>query len=690
MKLFCPTCDAVVESADGAQGRCPQCHKKLQTGSDWFALLPSIPAAKAAGGNRLLLVAAAVVVLAAAAGGYWAMQNRLPPKAVAAAAVAVAGDIAGKMASVGLKGDAAIAPGTVSDSLRKVAQGQADLAAFLKAQLGPNKLQLLSPVVRRKHKVENAATLLEQIQSGKANPIHSIEAAFLTQALAEARGLKPELVIETAGLQTPLLLSRTRLGVRVDSKIIEPLAETPMLKPQPIAQNEAVAAWLILRAHASRVAGNFADVYLNLEAADKIFPGSPAIQFARGVAQMDQGLLDKGSPTCEAALAKTDDALAHLFMAEIAQAMEQPVQALQHTEMAIKSHPELAEAYSTKAMLVASRYTTVPDAQKAQTLTDAKAMFDKAISLDPQIKGARAGLAQLALMQKDMVGAEAQLREAVVKFKDYDCAMLLAELLQSQQKAVDAVTLLESLPLPPDDERAVVALAKAYMAAKMEIKALEFVEKAYVVNKGSRQIALLRADLLRKNNKIAEAIAALEPLREGGADGDRMTMLQAQLYLQNQQPKQAVAVIEPLMKGLVGQPSERDAMALLIIAYLLDGQGDKGEQAGNQAIERSVFKATDLVGIYLQAGDAMRAQRALERLVQTAKPDKESAATLAMLYVSSQQKDKAIALRDQMVKAAGADGKAWEELMDKAIETAEAEVKKQAEGATPPPEAAQP
>lgn len=678
MKLFCPSCDAVVEVASASDHRCPQCHRTLDASPQ---AIHAGQRATGQGSSRTVLLIAATLLVAAVAGGIWlkvktaeSNQKATADKAPAAAAT--------DWTRLGLKGDRAVPPGRADATLTQAAKGAKDVDSLLKASMGPGKLEPVSPTVRRRSPVETTAVLWQQVAAGKSQPVHSIEVAFLAQAMLTARGEPAEFVTETVGVQTPLLLSRTRLGVRTTGgRILEPFATAPMQKPAPVSQAQAQAWWLVLRAHGERVRGDFPLVNEDLKAADLLLPGNAAALFARGVSELDQGLVDLGVPKCEQALAKQDDPLARLFLAEVAVALEQPVKALQRVEEALKSHPDLPEALVTKAILAAQRIQTVPEAQKAAQKAEAKALFEKALAADPNVPGARAGLAQLLLVDKDEAGAEKVLREALAKGKDLEAALSLAELLRSQKKPEEAIKVLEGLGMAPDDERYVIALVTAYMTNKQPDKGMALVDEAHKINPTNRQIALMRADLLRQAGKNAEAIAALEPLKQG-PEGQRMTLLQSQLYLQEHQADKAIAQLEPLVAK---SPDERDPQGLLLMAYEIAGQKDKAQAIGKRMVEKKLLKVAELANVYLQVGDADAATATLEEAVKGT-PDVESATALAMLYTASGRKADALALRDRLGKTPGEPGATLKAAVDKAITTAEAEMErmKQAPAGEPP------
>jgi tetratricopeptide (TPR) repeat protein len=676
MKLFCPSCDAIVDVASAADHRCPQCHRTLDTSPQ--ASQPGATPAPGQSSSRTVLVIAASLLVAAVGGGLWLKAKTAESNQKSQPASPVPAVDPASWKNLGLTGDRAVPPGTPDAALTAAAKGAKDVESLLKASMGAGKLELIAPTIRRRAPIENTATLWSQVVAGKAQPVHALEVALLAKAMLEARGEPAELVTDAAGVQTPLLLSRTRIGVRSAGKILEPFAKTAMQKPTPLPVTLAHVWWLVLRAHGARVRGDFTQVNEDLKAADTLMPGNAATLFARGVAELDQGLVDLGVPKCEQALAKQDDPLARLFLAEVAVALEQPVKALQRVEEALKSNPDLPEALVTKAILAAQRIQTVPEAQKAAQKAEARALFDKALQADPKVAGARAGLAQLLLLDKDEAGAEKVLREALVQGKDLEAALSLAELLRSQKKPEESIKVLESLGIAPDDDRYVTALVTAYMVNKQPEKGIALIEEAHKLNPSNRQIALMRADLLRQAGRVAEAIAALEPLKKG-PDGMRMILLQSQLYLQEHQADKAIAQLEPLVAKA---PDERDPQGLLLMAYEVAGQKEKAQAIGKKLMEKKLLKPAELANVYLQVGDSDAATSTLEEAVKTS-ADVDGVTALAMLYTASGRKADAVALRDRMAKSPGELGPTLKAAIDKAITAAEAEMERMKQGGTP-------
>ncbi len=678
MHVFCPACDDQVEVTDTVAARCPVCHRRFASDE---LIEPEDMASNGprSGAVRPVVLGAVVVAVIAIALITWLMvdgndrsSKAADPAAAGAVNAPLAGDWLSLFARAGHKTDKARPPGGVDPGLLKAATGLASdeaLTGFLKERKGAGRLAQVPNDRRRDHPVIATEALWRSIEAGKAAPVHAIEAAWLSMAAARARGLEAQFVVDRSGVQTPLLLARTRVAVRTSAgQLLNPLG-VEIGKAEVVSDRLMALWWVLLRAHASRSGGDFASTHADLALAARIEPDEAAIQFARGVVTMDQGLLDKGLETCEAALAKRDDGLARLFLADVLAAMQKPFKASGHVDKALKAPNPLPEAWVSKGLLQAGRVATLPEAQKAAALDEAVKSFEKALSLLPSVPGARAGLAQVRLLQQDQTAAEKLLREAVQTYGDVDAALLLVELLQGTKRGAEVAPMLRKLDRL-DDERLVQSLARALVLQGDKKGALDVAEEAWKRQPANRAHALLRADLLRQVGRVGDAITALEPLRTG-EDSERMTLLQAQLYLQDDKVATAIERLESLSKG--ASPT-REVLLLLLVARVQAGDATALNKFTKRLLDNGLLTELDVAGVFLETGDAERAQTVLEQAVAKPAPAQEAAVMLAMVYVASGRKKDALALRERMVTAAGAGGAALGTKIDEAIASAEQEM----------------
>lgn len=680
MQAFCANCDKSVEVAS-AEAKCPICHRSV---------LSAPPASSPAPKSKKGLVIGVTLAAAAVGGGFMLWQFHLQGAGAGAPAVAATPgteptSLAARLAKSGLTGDAAIAPGAPDPAMQaavKDAGNKGGIGAYVQSLVADKWLREQDHRARRADVPKPTAKLFADIIAHTAKPVHPVEAAFLVAALAEAQGKPGTLVTDSAGVQSPLLLSRTRLGVRLgDGSIVEAFAKAPMQKPVPVSAELATVWWLVLRSHAERMALDFAAANADLAAADAVLPNQPVVAFARGVLALDQGMTDQGLPMCEAALQTADDPMAKLALVQMAVQLDQPVKAWSLAESAAKTHPELAEAHVAMGVLAMQRVSAAPDAQKQALTAQAKAELDKAFQIDAQVPGVRAALAQWHFQQKDAVAGEKVLRDGLAA-KDGDAALMLAEWLRSQNKFTEALQALTDSGLDQTDERAAVAVAQNLIGGQKIPEAALVVDAALKANPSSRQLLMLRAELLRQQGKLAEAAEALQPLTASGPDADRAKLLQAQLHLQGGEFAKALAILEPAMAA---KPTDRETTMLLMIAHALGGAPEKGEAVAQKAIADKVMTATDVAGVWLQARQPERAIKLLEALAEAPAPETEQVALLAMLYTASGQKEMATKLRDRIVQKAGDKGKDVGTAIDQAITSAEEELAKmkKAEAAAP-------
>jgi thioredoxin-like negative regulator of GroEL len=150
-----------------------------------------------------------------------------------------------------------------------------------------------------------------------------------------------------------------------------------------------------------------------------------------------------------------------------------------------------------------------------------------------------------------------------------------------------------------------------------------------------------------------------------------MTLLQAQLYLQDGKVAQAIQRLEPLAK--VASPT-REVLILLLVAYLQAGEAAAIDGFTKRALNEGLLSEMDAAGVFLETGDAARAQTVLELAVAKKAPSEDAALMLAMVYVASGRKDDAVALRERLVAAAGEGGAALAAKIDEAIAGAQQEM----------------
>ncbi len=672
MRGFCPSCDRAVEAAEG--DKCPQCHGALALAPEFEAAAPATRR-----GPWLPILAAGLVLAAVGFGVLWRLKANGPAPAAATAPAPSSADIGAQLRGQGLQGDRAVGPGAADAAMAQFAKDAKDVAALTRALRDlekPGGLQRVALGQRRKHPVQNAADLWRAVREGKAEPVHAIEAAWLARALLQAKGVATQFVTASAGVQTPLLLRRPRLGLKLaDGTLFEPFGTAAMSAPKTVSDAEATAMWLVLRANVERLRSEYAAAYQDLAAAEAIAPAVAAARFVRGVTQLDQRMNDQGIATCEAALAQQSDPLARLFLAEVAMANDQPVKALQRCEEALLAAPGLPEALVTKAQVLMGRLQTLPIDQREAAGKEIGALLDQALKADPVPSGARASKAQLLLIEKQDQAAENLLRSAVQTHKDVESALLLAELHTAHKRHAEAAQVLQDVGAPLEDARIALAWVQALMADGKRDKALELMEKAFVLAPENRTIGLLRAQLLAEAGKLKEAIAALDGML-AGEDADQVALLQAQLLIQDGQSERAAASLTKLREK---RPADKKLALLLLVAQARAGKVAEADKVATAGLSENLVTPMELAEAWLQAQQLNKAISVLEPAVSAAKPDAQTAATLAVMYVMAGRKADAIALRDRVADKLGPQAEEFRKTIDEAIAAAEQE--KQAHGA---------
>lgn len=535
---------------------------------------------------------------------------------------------------------------------------------------------------RRTTPLYHAGALAAAVADGSKPAAHPLEAAWLIYALARQAGLEASFAWSKEAVDTPLMLSRSKFGVLVAGTWIAPFGAVQA--GAKLTEAEAVALWLVLRAHGQRLEGAFAAAHRDLALADKLRPSLEAAQFARGVLQIEQGLGDRGVETCEAALAHRDDPLARLFLADMATSASKPFKAYEMVEAALRIAPDLADAHVARGMLRAGRVESAPTEQRPELIASARESFDKAIALDPNVPGATSGLAQLDIAAGDDDAAMKRLGDAARDHADLEAGAMLAQMLLQRGKADEALEVLDKVA-QQDEERWWLLKLQALAIAGKSDEAIAAGEEAAKRFPAARQVRVLRAQLLRRAERSAEAAELLKPLEDiEGEDAAGYAAMRAELLIEAGKGDEAIATLH---KAIAAAPRNKDAHMLLVAALSRAGRAADRDAAVAKAVEAGVTTHEDLASMLLELGDAFGAEAVLKASLGTVSAKGEdgrrTAALLAMLAVASGRKDDAVELRTRMVEAAGGEasepGKAMAKVVDEAISGAEAELKKMAD-----------
>ena len=678
------------------------------------------PNAISSGPSRWPLVAALLAASAAVGAGVWWLAG--PGDGGRSAAAAGAGASAPADASpnawraiwtaAGLPGEASRQPDAKGPALGGLRLGDGPaIAAQVQAWQRDGRLLPLHSRTRRRTPVVDAeavATALvgaapaatAPVVGGDAGPsapdaavpaveVQPVEVAMLVLGLARAANLPAQAQRLQVPVETPLMASRSAFGVAIGPTLVRIFGATGAATP--IAEAEFIALWVVQRAHGARVLGDYAAAHRDLALAEQLHPGLPAALFARGVLQLEQGLVDRGVETCEAALARADDPMARLMLADVLASHDKPFKAFEMVEAALARHPDLAEAHVARGLLRAGRVAGAPEAERAGLRASALESFERALALDPGVPGALSGLAQLDLIAGDEEAAVQRLASAVTATDDADAEALLAQLRLKRGEYEAAIATLQARPRR-SEERWWILLVQARMQAGQTEAALQDADAAAVALPVSRQVALLRAQLLRKLGKLEAALAAMAPLDAAlGEEGARYQAMRAELLLESDRGAEAIAALK---RAEVLDPHQKEAALLLILAYARAGLATERDAAVERVLGRGDANHEEIATLLLEAGDAASAEAVLESALRSLAPALEAArragALLAMILVASDRAPAANALRDRLVKSAGGEatepGRAVRAALDEAIKGAEAELREmQREGAQQPP-----
>lgn len=638
------------------------------------------------GGKTVAVLA--VVVVAAAAGIFFFLGRGGNTGAGGEAAAAAADDAwRARWASAKLPSGRDVQPDGGAGGFDAVRFGALDEAqARIDALRAAGAMRLVDPRSRRRSDVLPADALWK-VSEGDAKPaVHPIEAAWLLRALCERVAKGCRIVELDVGVQTPLMLSRERYAVRAgDGGLGLDAADRRAKVRREVPDAEAAALWLIVRSHVARAQAQYEAAHADLAAADALAPGLPAIRFARGVLQIEQGVTEVGEASCADAVSAADDPMARLFLADVYTATDKPFKAFEMVEAANKRWPKLAEVHVARGMLIAGRIEKSPEAQRPDLIRDARAAFDQALQLDPGVAGAAAGLGQLELIAGNEAAAIARLKKAVTDSKDLDAASLLAQLLLSKQDTAGATEALRAVDRK-DEERWWLLLVQALAMGGDGESALTEAQAAGRAFPESRQIRVLQAQLLRQLERLDEAVALMRPLAKDpgpGPQGANYAAMAAELMLQAGDIDGAIGA---LRVSLERDPKQKEA-ALLLVAAL--GRAGKMQERDAE-IAKLLATGTpheEIATLMLEIGDAEAAEQVLVAGVAVLEVGSEQGqrlvTLLAMLYTASGRKSAALDLKTQVLaKAGGADtdaGKALAKAVDDAIAGAEAELKRMAE-----------
>lgn len=386
-----------------------------------------------------------------------------------------------------------------------------------------------------------------------------------------------------------------------------------------------------------------------------------------------RGKLDLAQANAEQSLQADPEGLnGRLVMAQIKTLREDLPGAMEEVERADRAHPRSARPKIFKAELMAQMRGRFDAAAITQVYRDA-------LALEPKSIQAHAGLIQLALAQKDLTAAGAQLEQLRKAHPggvptQYFTALLALER-GELPAAVEAIQ--QMLKVAPDNVAGLQLAGRIAFEAGNYAQAAAHLGKALPRTTQTTPVRLLLARSLLRAGDNKTALSTLQPLlnERSGVPAEAYTLAaDAQIRLgeadsakqlyqralavspQNQRARSALAVVD-ISEGRIDQGigvlqdvarTSTDLQAEMLVAstYLQNRQFDK-VRAAIDAIDKK--RPNSATASYLRAelamaqGDVAEATRQYEAASQRDKKDFAAVAALASLDQRAGKPDAALA-----------------------------------------------
>ena len=374
-----------------------------------------------------------------------------------------------------------------------------------------------------------------------------------------------------------------------------------------------------------------------------------------------RGKFDLAQASAEQSLKADPEGLnGRLVMAQIKTLREDVPGAMEEVERAERAHPQSARPKIFKAELMSQMRGRFDAATIAQ-------VYREALALEPKNIQAHAGLIQLALAQKDLTAANAQLEQLRKAHPggvptQYFIALLALER-RELPAAVEAVQLM--LKFAPDNVAGLQLAGRIAFEAGNYAQAAAHLGKALPRTTQTTPVRLLLARALLRAGDNKTALSTLQPLlnERSGVPAEAYTLaadaqirlgeaeIAKQLYQralavspQNERARSALAVVD-ISEGRIDQGigvlqdvarTSADLQAEMLVAstYLQNRQFDKA-RAAIDAIDKK--KPDSATAPYLRGelamaqGDVAEATRQYEAASQRDKKDFAVVAALASL-----------------------------------------------------------
>ncbi len=473
--------------------------------------------------------------------------------------------------------------------------------------------------------------------------------------------LKQYLEKDPQNLYARKLLASSLLKSRQPQRAIDVL--TPALKS--VQQDPQLLA---LAGEAYMQAKDFVKATENFEKASQLAPKSALLHTALSMSKLGQGESSRAVAELETA-AKLDPkssqtgillAMTHLRLKEFDKA-------LATVKTVEKEDPDNPLVQNLKGGIYMGK----------NDVANARASFEKALSLQPTYFPAVANLAQLDLLEKKPDAAKKRFEALLEKDKKSIQAMTaLARLALSQQQNKEATAWLERASQEnPESQQAAMLLAEHYLRSGEKQKSLTLAQKLQGSNPTDPAVLQLLAQAQLVND---DKVAALESYKKLAAMRPEYALAQLRIASIHAAMENPSAASEALKKALAIKPDYVDAQlaqtalevrkgnheqALAIarqiqkqqgkspVGYILEGDllmGQKDPAAAARAYEQAFALSKSgplLTKLHASLREAGKGKEATSRLTEWLKQHPADAATrmyLAETYMAERQNTAAI------------------------------------------------
>lgn len=374
----------------------------------------------------------------------------------------------------------------------------------------------------------------------------------------------------------------------------QPAEATKVLAPA-LKESSQDAQLLALTGQSYLQARDFAKASTYLEQASTLAPDAAGIRTSLGMSKMGEGDLNDAVDELTRATAlapKSLEAGFALVQAEVSRGqLDKALAAVQALE---KQHPQSAAVQSVKGDVLLRKGDT----------KNARASFDKALSLEPGFFPAASYLARMDLAEKNVAGAKQRFNTLLAKDKtNVDAMNALAGIELLQGHPAEATAWLEKAQAAqPEAVRPAINLATHYLRLKQADKAQSLLRKTLVTHPASPEVL----DLMGQAQLGAKDTAgALESYSKLAAALPKSPQAQVRLASVHMLMKNNTAAAEGLQRALAIDPKFVQARMGQIELATREGKHEKALEIARQIQADDPKKVTGL----LVEGDLLLSQK---------------------------------------------------------------------------------